>query len=445
MLWHDGVPTTARDVEFTYLRAKDPATGFPGSSALEYYEGVQVVDSFTVRFRLRPHSGALEPWRTLAILPAHLLGRVPPERLRAHPFGKLCPVGNGPFRFVEHRAGESWSFEANPAFPPGLGGRPKLDGYVYRVIPEQTTLLAELLSGGIDLYVKVPPSQATAVEEAAGVRLLVFPFREFVFVGWNSRRPQLADARVRRAMTLATNRRQIVDALLGGHGRVANTGVPPFHWAFDPALADSLAYDPGRARALLEEAGWVDRDGDGVREDRDGTPLSLTIRVNQGNRTRSDIAEIMQAELQRIGVELRPLSLEWGTFIQGLTDPAARDFDAFVLSFVADFQVDETDLFRSDRIDGPLAFSGTRNEALDSLLRRLPLTEDRVEARRMWREYQRLIVEEQPYTYLFFEDRLDGVAERLRNVRMDARGDWVGISSWEIPTDRRRHRSADGG
>ena len=157
--WHDGEPTDAQDVVFTFLRATDPATGFPNAAYWRYYEqgepGVEVLDSLTVRFHMRPHAQPLSPWASLAILPEHLLGDVPPEELHRHPFGTACPVGNGPFVFEEHRQDESWSFTANPRFPEELGGRPYVDRYVLRIIPEQTTLLTELLTGGIDVYVRL--------------------------------------------------------------------------------------------------------------------------------------------------------------------------------------------------------------------------------------------------------------------------------------------------
>jgi peptide/nickel transport system substrate-binding protein len=214
--WHDGTPTTAQDVAFTYQRAKDPETGFPNPGYFAYYDGVEVVDSFTVRFRIRPHAQILDTWRATPILPEHLLGDVPSPELAAHPYGSVCPVGNGPFRFVEHRENDRWTFAANPEFPEALGGRPLVDRYVFRIIPEQTTILAELLAGTVDLYFSVVPDHAGAIRSAPDVRLIRSRSRDYVFVGWNSRRAQLANPDVRRALTLATDRQAMVDGLLGG-------------------------------------------------------------------------------------------------------------------------------------------------------------------------------------------------------------------------------------
>lgn len=443
--WHDGVQTTAEDVAFTYLRATDPATGFPNDAFWTNYvrgeEGVTVVDPFTVTIRLRPHAEFLDPWRATSIMPAHLLGDVPASELRQHPFGMRCPVGNGPFRFVEHRQDESWTFARNPGFPQELGGPPPVERYVYRVIPEPTTLLTELLTERIDVYIAPRPEQAPDILASPTTELLAYPFRSFVFVAWNARRPQLADPRVRRALTIGVNRQQIVEALRQGYGLIANSSVPPFHWAYYPEIADSLGYNPTRAAALLDEAGWMDRDGDGIRENADGLPLQLTVKYNQGNEERRDIAEIMQAQLGEIGVGIQPQVVEWATMLSQIQS-RERDFDGVVMGWVTEFRIDDTDLFASSRRDEAYAYSGTQNETLDRLMEELPLIVDREEALPKWRQYQYELVAEQPYTFIYFQDRLNGINTRLQDVTMDARGEWVNIREWSIDPGRRGNSRA---
>jgi peptide/nickel transport system substrate-binding protein len=443
VFWHDGTKTSAYDVEFTYLRATDPETGFPNPNYWAHYvkgpEGVQVVDSFTVTIGLRPHVDALDPWTTTPVMPEHLLGDVPPGELARHPYGTVCPVGNGPFVFVEHRQDESWSFRRNPAFPQGLGGPPYLDRYVYRIVLEQTTLLTDLLTENIDVYISPNPDQAADIVRSEHLDLLTFPFRQYTFVGWNARRPQLSDRRVRAALTLGTNRSEMVQALVRGFGDVANSTVPSFHWAADAALAEEMPYDPDRARSLLDEAGWIDRDGDGVRENEDGEKLSITVKSNQGNEVRADVAQLMQAQLAEIGVEVEPRIVEWTTLLGQVIDAEVRDFDGVVFAWVVDFRIDDTDLFHSGKIDGPYALSGTRNEEIDMLLDTLQLITDRDEARPYWRRYQQAIIEEQPYTFLYFSRRLDGVNRRLQDVTMDVRGEWLSIKDWWIPEDQRKY------
>ena len=438
--WHDGELTDAYDVAYTYRRAIDPATAFPNTAYWTHYDqgpaGVEVVDSFTVKFRLRPHADFIDPWRPTAIMPEHLLEDVPSAELSQHPYGSVCPVGNGPFIFVEHRESASWTFQANPAFPADLGGRPYLDRYVFRTISEQTTLLTELLTEGLDVFIAPTPDQAQAIIDSDAVDLKQYPFRQYVFVGWNARRPQLSDKRVRQALTRGTNRQEIVDALLQGYGTVANGSVPPFHWAHDPSVGkEAMSYDQDAARALLDAAGWTDRDGDGVRENADGDRLSISIKYNEGNGVRQGIAEIMQAQLAEIGVEVAPTVVEWGTLLSQIGEPTVRDFDGVVMGWVVEYKLDDTDLFHSSNLSNTYGYSGTQRPDMDELMERLPLVVDRDEAKPLWTEYQELLVDEQPYMFFYFPDRLDGVSKRLRGVEMDSRGEWLSVKDWWISAD----------
>jgi peptide/nickel transport system substrate-binding protein len=441
IFWHDGERTDAHDVAFTWDAVTDPLTAFPNASYWDHYvkgpEGVEVIDDFTVRISLEPHAEYLDPFTKTAILPEHLLGDVPHDQLKPHPFGTQCPVGNGPFVFAEHRSQDRWVFDANPTFPAALGGRPFVDRYVYRVVPEQTTLLTELLTENVDVYINPRPDQARAILDNPNLELRDYVFRTYILVGWNARRPQLSDPRVRRAITMATNRQEIVDAILLGYGAVAHSSVPPFHWAYDDESVPALRYDQDAARALLDEAGWRDRDGDGVRESADGTRLSFSIKYNTGNQQRQDIAEIMQAQLAQVGIEVRPQVVEWATLLQQINTPTLRDFDGVVMGWVVEFKLSDMDLFHSERIDQPYAWSGTDNPEIDRLLEELSLVVDRSEATELWQEYQAVLVEEQPYTFFYFPDRLDGVNRRVRDVAMDARGEWINIKDWHLdPANR---------
>ena len=440
--WHDGVVTDARDVAYTFERATDPATGFPNDGWWRFMDkgpdAVEVIDSLTVRFRMVPHADLMDPWTMFAIMPRHLLEGVSAAELRSHPFGSVCPVGNGPFIFVEHQEGASWTFQANPAFPEGLGGRPYVDRYVFRSVTDASTLLTELMTENLDVYVAAKPDQRDAILASDAVELLHFPNREYVFVGWNSRRPQLEDKRVRMAITKGTNREEIVSALLGIYGVVSNGTVPRFHWAYDASLgAAATAYDPESARALLDEVGWRDRDQDGVRENPEGVRLSLTIKYPPNQQWQA-VAEIMQAQLSGIGVEVIPTGLDISTLIQHVLLDRPRDFDGFILGWVTDFRLDDTVLFHSKGTEGPNGWSGTRRSDIDRYLDRLPAIADREVAKPMWHEYQELLVDEQPFTFLYQSDRLVGVNKRLRGVVMDIRGDWANVREWWIPSGERR-------
>ncbi len=244
------------------------------------------------------------------------------------------------------------------------------------------------------MHLAPTPEQAQAILDSDALDLRVFPQRQIVFVAWNARRPQLADKRVRQAITKGTNRQEMVDALWQGYARVSNSTLPPIHWAYDKSIGEeAMAYDPAAARALLDEAGWIDRDGDGVRENARGVRLSVGLKYNP-NPQREGVAAIMQAQLAEIGIEAQPVAVEQTTLIAQVTDPSVRDFDGWIAGFVMDFRANDADFFHSEGIDDPFTFSGTRRSDMDAYLDRLPQILDREEAKPVWREYQELLVDE---------------------------------------------------
>ena len=438
VLWHDGTPTTAQDVAFTFETIMDPVTQYPNASLWAAYESIEVVDDHTVRLTMEPHVGYMDVWRATSIMPNHLLGDVPRAELDGHPYGTRCPVGNGPFVFQDNIIGERWTFVANPEFPEGLGGQAKLDRYVLRPITDQNTLFAELLAGGIDIYPSPLIQQTERIESDPSLQLRSFPFRNYVLVAWNSRQPELADKRVRQAIAHATNRPQVVQVLRQGYATLANATVPPFHADYDAAVEERMPYNPGLAESLLTEAGWIDRDGDGIRENTDGLPLEIGIRYNTGNEERQNIAEIMQAELIQVGIRVIVESVEWGTIVEAITSEE-RSFDGVVLSWVAPFVVNDAALFQSDRINEPFAFSGTRSDELDDLMRRIHQTTDASLLAPLLAEYEDAVIDEQPYTFLFYPDRIVGLNRRIQGVEMDVRGEWINLREWWIPEAERKY------
>lgn len=436
--WHDGQPTTAEDVLFTFERAIDPLTAFPNASDFkEYSPDAELIDPYTIRFRLRPHSDYLDIWYQTSIMPEHILGDVPPDQLILHPFSTSTPVGNGPFRHVRRDPGAQWVFEANPDFPEALGGRPYLDRVVFRVIPEQTTLLTELLTGRIDVYIGPNPNQSAQISSTPGVRLLNFPSRQWNYLAFNTRRPLFRDPRVRRAIGMALNRQEMVDALVYGYGTIGRSTVTPAHYSFDANDPETLLpYDTAAARALLIEAGWQDRNGDGVLEDAEGRDFRFTLITNAGNDVRRDMIEIIEAQLRPLGIVAQPRLVEWNTMISQLQDPE-RNFDAVVAGWVDYFRKNDSDILHSRNIDNPFQYVGYSNPRADVLIDTLAVLMDRELAAPLWREYQHLIVREAPYIPLYYPERLVGVSDRLQGVVMDVRNEFPSITEWWIPPSRR--------
>ena len=430
--WQDGARTSAYDVKFSYDLARDPASGYIYTGQWTYYGEAEVPDSFTFRVRLRPHAEFMDVWRNFAPVPEHVLRGVEPARLAQHPFGTRAPVGNGPFRFASRTPGQEWVFEANPRWPKELGGRPYLDRLVYRAVPEPATLLTELETGSVDLYPGMPPQFAPRVQASQRARLLDFPDLIYEYIVWNHRRAPFGEARVRRALTLAIDRERIVQAVRAGYGTLANSTIAPVLWAHDSTAGADIRHDPAAARRMLAQAGFQDRDGDGIVESADGKPFRFVLKVPHGNQERRDIAELVQSDLRKVGVAAEIREVEFNTLLADASDARRRDFDAMVLGWKPEFRVDDTDLFACAKRDNPITFAGYCNPEVDRLMDSVQLVADRRAALPLWRRYQALIAQDQPFTLLYFGNRLIGINRRVQDARPDARGDWVGVERWWI-------------
>ena len=424
--WHDGAPVTARDVAFTFERLKNPAVPFANPSYFDYWDAVEVIDPVTVRFYIRPHANALFGWTRTAIMPEHILGAVPPEELESAEFGTVSPVGSGPFRFVTRVPGDRWEFEANPDFPDELGGRPYLDRLVYRQIPDDFALAAALRTGEADVVLGASPGMVEQVRDDPDVYATSYSAPEYAFIAWNSKRPQFTDPAVRRALTMAIDRETLVQAVLGGAGTVATGPVGPWHWAYDPTW-EPLPYDPARAAELLDEAGWTDSNGDGVR-DRNGEPLRFELLATP-RPDREAVQTLVQASLDRIGVEAEPVVREPGA-LQPLVFGADRRFDAILLGWARDVPLNDTDLWACDQVGQPFQFTSYCNAELDAVLDSIPRVADRDRLRSLIRRYHTLVAEDQPYTFLYYLDRVALARSNVYGLLMDSRGDWVNVARW---------------
>src|SRR2546427_729382 len=231
--WHDGTPTTARDVVWTLNAARDPATGYPRLNDLAGVSWVTDPDDSTVVVRFAaPQRGFPDVLTDLAILPSRLLDTVPASRLREAAWNDH-PVGNGPFRFVSHEPRRRWVFAADSTFPAALGGPPRLERLVVVVVDEPSTKLAALTSGEVD-FAGIQPAHAALVRRDARLAVLDYPLILPYGIVLNLRRPPFDDRRVRLALALALDRAEIVAGDLYRLGGVAGGPPPPRGAGYTP-------------------------------------------------------------------------------------------------------------------------------------------------------------------------------------------------------------------
>ncbi|MGQ0631058.1 MAG: ABC transporter substrate-binding protein [Sporichthyaceae bacterium] len=341
--WQDGEPFTAEDVVFTFAYAQLAPTGrlTHHITQVPEIEETRLVDDDTVRFSCAfpcPELGTV----TLAdipILPEHIWSQVPPDDVRE--VAEL-PVGTGPYRLTSYDPTAGYRFTAYPEY---FGGPPRVDELVMTVIEDPSAMFTALRSGEIDVAARqVPPELVEAFEDSSDLEIATTSPLAHVEMRFNWLKPFLADARARSAVTLALDRQELLDVVALGLGRPATQGHqhPDSAWA-DPQA--STPTDPARAAEILDEAGYDDNDGDGIREDEDGNPIELTVVANGAEPTHVRAAELVAEHLGEVGLGADVTVLEAGSFGAAdapRTEDSTVDFDLMVRGGVPHAAADPT-------------------------------------------------------------------------------------------------------
>jgi len=426
--WSDGAPIDAHDVEFTYRAQIAPEVAWPYADSKSVIASVSAVDDHTVVARLRsPGPFRLVDINDGSILPAHVWQTIPfAEWRRSGERFRQTVVSSGPYRLGSWQPGAELELLPNPRFPLDDGEDARLP-IVFRVIPDPAALVEQLLAGEIDFYDGVGALDAERVAASPGLRLLESASRQYECIAWNLRRKPFDELEVRRALTLAIDRQGLVDAIWRGRARVAAGPVPSHVWARDPDL-EPWPYDPAEARRLLASRGFEDRDGDGVL-DRDGRPLAIELTINAGNRLRADAAQLIQAQLARIGVRVVPRALE----LQALTERnLAGEFDATILGWGIDTTLDFRPYFHSAEQTDGWNFIGLADPETDRLLdavRQAPTIEA---TRRPLVLLQRRLHELQPYTFLWEPPRLAAVRRTIAGAEINPLSALASVRHWRL-------------
>ena len=378
--FHDGHELTSRDVVYTFKSILDPALPSPFKGAFRALKDVTAIDDYTVVFTLS------EPF---AAFPIQLTGVPPIVPDSAGDSLRTLPIGTGPYRFVRYEADDTLVLKAFEGY---WEGAPKNTGLTMKVVPDDTMRGLELRKGTTDLVVNdLPPDIVYQLEKSEQFSIDRSPGLDFFYLGVNMRDAALADVRVRHAIGYATNRDAIINYLRRGLGRPAAGLVPDLAWAFEPDVF-RFTFDPGRARRLLDEAGFPDPDGEGPRP-----RLRLSLKVSTNEETRLQ-ATAIQHDLADVGIDLDVSSYEFATFYN---DVVKGSFQLFALQWVGGAMIDPDMLrrvFHSKEVPpGGFNRGHYQNAMVDRLLDLATTAIDEETRKRYYSDAQRLIAADAPY------------------------------------------------
>jgi len=381
--FHDGHELTSADVVYTFRSLLEPDFVTPHKGAFQLLESIDAPDRYTVVFRLR------EPFGSFPV--ALVLPQIVPDgasrSLREH------PVGTGPYRFVSYAVDDHLDLAAYDEY---FRGRPRNDGIVLKIVPDNIMAGLELRKGTTDIVVNdLPPDIIAQLERDGRLAATQSPGVDYQYIGLNMRDPALKDVRVRQAIGYAIDRRAIIDYLRRGMAIPATGILPPISWAFDPN-AFAFSYDPARARALLDEAGYADPDGEGP------TPrLRLTLKMSSNEFNRLQGA-VVQQNLRAVGIDLEVRTYEFATLF---ADVVAGNFQMYFLQWTGGAVADPDILrrvFHSDQTP-PAGFNrgGFNDPRVDRLLDEATTSTDEAQRRALYNRAQRIIAEQAPYISLW--------------------------------------------
>ena len=311
--WHDGTPFTAADVVFTLETLMNPKVAVRSRNGHDHVAKYEAPDDHTIKITLKDdYAPYLVSWQKTSIVPKHILEKEADINTASF---NTNPVGTGPYVFKTRVAGSHIEFAPNPKYHRGA---PKLTSLIQKYVPDQQTLYAQYQTGEADIFdviQGIPPLLYSRAKQIAGtsIQMTAQPFVEFIY--FNCGKPQFADKRVRQALYMAVDKKGWAEAVYYGLPSPTLSWLPPSHWAYNKSLKDP-GFDPKKAAALLDAAGWT-VGADGVRA-KDGMPLAFTMSTTAGNKSREQAQQLVQQNWKKIGVAMTiknmPASVVWGDY-----------------------------------------------------------------------------------------------------------------------------------
>ena len=391
--FHDGSPLTAEDVKFSLERAAKDNTLLEHGS---YKQIKEVVVKSELEFDIvteNPEPALLNRISRIGS------GILPKKYIEENGWDAFLqkPIGSGPYKFKEWKKDDRVILEKNEDY---FGGTPKWDEVVFRSIPEDSTRVSEVLTGGVDIAVNIPPTDIQRIDSTDGVSVVTGPTQRVMLLALRTGGDgPTADPKVREAIDLAIDKKIIVDTLLQGMGTVTRTRVTPGNVGANESLYGVSLYDKERARELLKEAGYADG-------------LTVTMSSPAGRYLKDkEAAELMSAMLAEVGITVKLEFLEWSNFNEKYQGKSFGDI--FMIAY-GNSMFDASlalDRLKFEKASGETDYN---NPKVESILQEAEKNMNLDERAQQYMEAQEMIAEDRPYIYLYQMDSIYGVSDRIQ-------------------------------
>jgi peptide/nickel transport system substrate-binding protein len=432
----DGHPITADDILFTFRTITDP--NVDALSYANYFKDVERYEKLSdleIKFFMKQvYFKSLEFLGGMPIIPEHVYRYKNGDEFNKR---RSNPVGSGPYVLKDWTIGQQVVLERNENY---WAHRPKLRKIVYRVITNDTAALQALRTGDIDYMRPLPDQYAEFRDDkefAKDIYCLSYwtPAAGYFWIGWNQDRPFFEDRRVRLAMTYLVDRETILRKLLKSPDAIIPTG--PFYVfgkQADPNIKP-WPYDPEKSKHLLDEAGWVDTDGDGVR-DKDGVPFRFHYTTVSGLSLHTQLSILVKSECAKVGIDVIPDPYEGTVFFQRIHD---RQFDAVNMAWGGGLAQDPYQIWHSSQIGNRGSnYVGFNNAEADRLMEEARKTLDEEKRDELYHRFHRIIHQEQPYTFIYTRPEQRFLSRRFENVKVHKLG--LNELEWYVPKAKQKYK-----
>jgi peptide/nickel transport system substrate-binding protein len=433
----DGKPITTDDVIFTFETITNPKIDC--HSYANYFRDVdryERINDREIKFHMKKvYFLSLGFLGGISIHPKHIYQFDVPEE-----FNKLRtnPVCSGPYVFEKWDVGKEVVLRRNENY---WGRKPKINKIVYRFILNDTAALQALQAGQVD-YLRPLPDQFSEKNEDEEFRKKFHCLSYwsagntgYFWIGWNQALPFFKDKNVRLAMTHLVDREAIRDYILRNPDAQIPTGPFYIYGKQNDPNIEPWPYDPEKAKQLLDEAGWVDTDGDGVR-DKDGVPLRFKYMIVGGTSLHERIVKLVKDSAAQAGIEVIPDPYEWSIFSQKFTE---RDFDAINMAWGGGIESDPYQIWHSSQIEGRGSNRiGFNNLRADAIIEEARQTLDKDKRNALYHKFHRILHEEQPYTFIYTRPEQRFLDKRFENVIIHKLG--TDEHEWYVPREKQRYK-----
>ncbi|HGH0728677.1 TPA: oligopeptide ABC transporter substrate-binding protein [Staphylococcus pseudintermedius] len=446
--WQDGNPFTINDWVFTLETLADPDYDGPRYSGVAVIQGaeekrngqadrisgIKKIDDYTAEITFKEHkaNNLLELW-TSAPISEKVFKDIPVKDMAKSDAVRKNPIGIGPYKVKRIVDGESVELVKNKDY---WRGEPNIDNINLRVV-EQTSMTQALENGDIDMAtITAPIAKEIKDSGSENLQLLQAPSTSYAIVGFvlndydkkaqkiGKERPKYQDKKLRQAMAYAINRKEWIDAFYYGYGKPLNGLIPSAHWSgAKEGDVKEYKYDVDKAKQLLDEGGYKDKDGDGFREDPQGKPFVVNLKHYAGsNPTFEPRTAALKGYWEKVGLKTKVEMEEFGKYSSDL-EKSSKDMEVYFRTWQQGSDPDPSELYRSTALWNESRYNNPKaDKILDEAVDTKVVGDDNDKRKEKYLEWQKIMAEDVPVIPIVELEDVTAVSSRVKNFEVSLKG-----------------------